>query len=82
MGWKESKYRPRSGADWVKFGNGYDKIQSMRAQAANFCAALEGREPLLITAEDAVASVAVIQAPYASMESSAWVPVDGATSSA
>jgi predicted dehydrogenase len=82
VGWRESKFRPASGADWIKFGNGYDKIQAMGAQVANFCAAVQGREELLITAEEAVASVAVIEAAYASLDRNAWVPVDGAASSA
>jgi predicted dehydrogenase len=82
VGWNESRYRPAPGADWVRFGDGYDKIQAMRAQVANFCGALQGREELLITGEEAVASVAVIEAAYASMDSSGWVPVNGAASSA
>lgn len=82
VGWDESRYRPASGADWITFGDGYDKIDAMRAQVANFCGALQGREELLISAEDAVASVAVIEAAYASMESSAWVHVNWAASSA
>jgi predicted dehydrogenase len=82
VGWHQSKYRPAAGPDWVKFGNGYDKIKAMRAQVANFCAALQHREPLLITAEDAVASVAVIEAAYASLDRAGWVRVDGATSPA
>lgn len=82
VGWHESKYRPAGSADWIKFGDGYDKVEAMRAQLTNFCQALRGREQLLITAEDALASVAVIEAAYASMASSAWVPVDAATSSA
>jgi predicted dehydrogenase len=81
VGWHESKFRPASG-DWIKFGDGYDKIGAMRAQVGNFCGALQGREELLITAEDALASVAVIEAAYASMDSSGWVPVNGAASSA
>jgi predicted dehydrogenase len=82
VGWHQSKYRPAAGPGWVKFGNGYDKIKAMRAQVANFCAALQHREPLLITAEDAVASVAVIEAAYASLDRAGWVRVDGATSPA
>jgi predicted dehydrogenase len=82
VGWNQSKFRPASGPDWIKFGHGYDKIQAMRSQLANFCAALRGREEFLITAEDAVASVAVIEAAYASLERGAWVPVDGTTPSA
>jgi predicted dehydrogenase len=82
VGWHGSKYRLESGADWITFGNGYDKIEAMRAQVQNFCGALQGREQLLITAEDAVASVAVIEAAYASLDCSGWVPVNGAASSA
>ena len=81
VGWHESKFRPLSG-DWIKFGDGYDKIGAMRAQVGNFCGALQGREELLITAEDALASVAVIEAAYASMDSAGWVRVNGAASSA
>jgi predicted dehydrogenase len=82
VGWHESKFRPVSGADWIKFGNGYNKIQAMGAQVANFCGAVQGREALLITAEEAVASVAVIEAAYSSLDRNAWVPVNGETSSA
>jgi predicted dehydrogenase len=81
VGWHESMFRPASG-DWIKFGDGYDKIGAMRAQVANFCGALQGREELLITAEDALASVAVIEAAYASMDAAGWVRVNGAASSA
>lgn len=69
-------------ADWIKFGNGYDKIRAMRAQVANFCAALEGRAELLITADDAVASVAVIEAVYRSLDHAGWVAVVSTTPSA
>lgn len=82
VGWHESKYRLASSPDWMTFGQGYDKIKAMRAQVDNFCQAVRGREELLITAEDALASVAVIEAAYASMDSATWVPVDGAISSA
>jgi predicted dehydrogenase len=82
VGWRESKWRPASGANWIKFGNGYNKIQAMSAQVDNFCGAVQGREELLITAEEAVASVAVIEAAYASLDTNAWVPVNGAASSA
>jgi predicted dehydrogenase len=82
VGWHQSKFRPAAGPDWIKFGHGYDKIQAMHSQLANFSAAVQGHEELLITAEDAVASVAVIEAAYASLDRAGWAPVDGATPSA
>jgi predicted dehydrogenase len=75
VGWRESRYRQASSPDWVRFGSGYDKIDAMRRQVANFCGALHGREQLLITAEDALASVAVIEAAYASMAEDHWFRV-------
>jgi predicted dehydrogenase len=75
VGWKESKFRQATSPDWVVFGAGYDKIGAMRAQVENFCRALRGREPLLITVDDAIASVAVIERGYRSLQSSGWVRV-------
>lgn len=72
VGWKESKFRQATSRDWVVFGSGYDKIGAMRGQVENFCRALRGDEPLLITAEDAIASVAVIEQAYRSLENSRW----------
>jgi predicted dehydrogenase len=47
----------------------------MGAQVANFCAAIRDREQIVVTAEDAIASVAVIEAAYASLARSDWVSV-------
>jgi predicted dehydrogenase len=79
VGWHESKYRTVSSDDWITFAPGYDKVRAMRAQLRNFCGAFLGREPLRITAEDAVASVAVIKAAYESLEQARWIPIDGAS---
>ncbi|HYL05137.1 MAG TPA: Gfo/Idh/MocA family oxidoreductase [Thermoanaerobaculia bacterium] len=76
VGWKESRYRQAGSSDWVVFGSGYDKVEALRAQLDNFCAAVAGREPLLIQAEDAIASVEVIEAAYASLRDSHWRPVE------
>jgi predicted dehydrogenase len=72
VGWKESKFRQATSRDWVVFGSGYDKIGAMRGQVENFCRAVRGQEPLLITAEDAIASVAVIEQAYSSLDSLRW----------
>ena len=75
VGWKESKYRQSSSRDWVVFGNGYDKIQALRSQIDNFARGIVGDERLIITAEDALASVEVVQAAYASLRQNHWTAV-------
>jgi predicted dehydrogenase len=77
VGWRESKYRQSSGRDWIVFGKGYDKLQAFTAQIDNFAGAIRGVDVLLITAEDALASVEVIEAAYADLRRSHWVPVMG-----
>ncbi len=75
VGWKESKFRPATSREWVPIGKGYDKFQAFRSQIENFVRAVAGREPLLITPEDAIASVEVIEAATRSLAESRWVPV-------
>jgi predicted dehydrogenase len=76
VGWKESRYRHASNAKWIPFGRGYDKVAAFRKQVENFCKAIRGEEPLLITSDDALASVQVIEAAYRSLAQNAWVPVE------
>ncbi|MDX2240341.1 MAG: Gfo/Idh/MocA family oxidoreductase [Leptolyngbyaceae cyanobacterium bins.302] len=75
VGWKESKYRQSSSQDWVVFGKGYNKVQSFQSQIENFSKAIRKEEALLITAEDAIASVDVIEAAYAALNQSRWTPI-------
>ncbi len=82
IGWRESRYKQKSSADWVVFGHGYDKVQAFQGQLRNFCHRVQGIEPLLISNADAVASVEVIQAAYASLKKGGWVKVDGADATA
>lgn len=72
LGWKESRYRQNHQTNWVRFGNGYDKNQAFRAQLENFMGVCQGREAARISTEDALASVLVIEAAYASAEDGAW----------
>ncbi len=78
VGWKESKYRQSSSRDWVVFGKGYNKVQAFKSQLENFARTIRGEDRLLITAEDALASVQVIEAAYASLKQHNWMPVGGA----
>jgi predicted dehydrogenase len=75
VGWKGSFYRQQGCAEWVQFGNGYDKTQAFREQIANFSAAIQGLEKLVIDADDAVASVEVIQAGYRALETDSWTTI-------
>ena len=74
VGWKESKYR-LTGDEWVVFGDGYDKVRAFRNQLDNFSRSIAEGEPLLITADDACASVEVVEAAYASLRRSRWTTV-------
>jgi predicted dehydrogenase len=76
VGWKESKYRQATSQDWVVFGSGYEKVGAMRAQVRNFCDALQGRDRLLITVDDALASVDVVEHAYRSLGRSKWTQLD------
>lgn len=75
VGWKESRYLLNGSRDWKVFGKGYDKVQAFRSQIENFSMALRGEEPLLLCAEDALASAYVVEAGYASLRDSRWVPI-------
>jgi predicted dehydrogenase len=77
VGWHESKYRYTSGSGWNVFGNGYDKIQAIGSQIENFSRAILAQEPLLITPEDALASVEVVEAAYTALRRNRWTPIDG-----
>lgn len=74
IGWKGSWYKTASRPEWVKFGNGYDKIGSFQANLANFARHLMHGEPLRITIDDAVANVAAINASYKSLRKAQWIP--------
>ncbi len=75
VGWKTSRYRQSTSPDWVDFGTGYDKVQAITDQLANFAGAIRGEEHLRITAIDALASVEVIAAAYASLGDDDWIKV-------
>lgn len=75
VGWRESKYRQMASPKWVVFGSGYDKVRAFTSQIENFARSIRGEETLLITAEDAIASVEVMEAVYRSLEESHWIPV-------
>lgn len=76
LGWARSKFRHGDNHGWISFGSGYNKIDALRHQLDNFCRSLHGEEDLMITSEDALASVATIAAAYRSLRGDRWVPID------
>ena len=76
IGWQESRYRRLTDDDWTSFGHGYSKLRAFHRQVDNFTRALSGEEKLLVQPDDAIASVAVIEAAYRALKASAWEPVD------
>ncbi|MBW7938642.1 MAG: Gfo/Idh/MocA family oxidoreductase, partial [Candidatus Omnitrophica bacterium] len=75
VGWRESKYHQSTSQDWVIFGKGYDKIQAFKRQIENFIKAIRGEETLLITAEEAIGSVEVVETAYRSLGTNNWISV-------
>jgi predicted dehydrogenase len=75
VGWRESRYRQMGNQDWVVFGSGYNKLDAVLRQINNFCGSILGRESLLIRADDALASVEVIETAYRSLLQNRWVEV-------
>ena len=75
VGWQESKYRRSNDKDWTVFGDGYNKVAAFVNQLENFAGAIEGREPLVVTPADALASVEVVEAAYRAMRQGDWEPI-------
>lgn len=75
VGWKESKYRRAGDAEWTIFGSGYCKVQAFGSKLDNFVRSIRGLEPPLISLQDALASVEVIDAAYEAMLQTRWAAV-------
>jgi predicted dehydrogenase len=75
VGWRESKFVQANKREWTVFGSGYDKVQAFRSQIDNFARAIRGEETLLINADDALASVEVIEAAYVALERNQWTRI-------
>jgi len=76
VGWRESRFRRHRQAEWRVFGSGYSKIQAFRDQLNNFCGAIAGTARLIVTPQDGLASVQVVQAAYAALECARWQRIE------
>jgi len=79
VGWRSSRYRQHNSSDWVEFGSGYSKLESIGAQVDNFLRAIRGEERLLITSDDGIASVRAVEAAYQSLQADNWTKVADVT---
>lgn len=75
IGWTGSRYYREGDAGWTDFGSGYDKLTAMQRQLRNFAGSIRGSEVPMITADDALASVKVIDAAYRSATGQTWTEV-------
>ncbi len=75
VGWKESKYRRANDVEWTVFGKGYSKVSAFTRQLDNFGDAILGLDSLMVSQEDALASVQGIEAAYRSMVKGVWEPI-------
>jgi len=75
IGWKCSKYRQSEKMHWIPFGKGYDKNVAFSSQIKNFIGAIRGKEAPLITPNDGLESVRVIETAYRSMQTNKWIEV-------
>lgn len=75
IGWRQSARLDFAYPEWIVFGDGYHKIRALRKQVENFSRAIRGEEPLLITPEDALASVAIIERAYEALHQNQGVPI-------
>jgi predicted dehydrogenase len=76
VGWSHSRFRQSTSPEWVEFGTGYDKVQAITDQLSNFAKTIRGEERLRITGIDALASVEVVAAAYASLGDDDWIRVE------
>jgi predicted dehydrogenase len=81
IGWKASRRRFDGASEYTPFGVGYDKVAAFAGQVADFAAAVRGERPTTTSLDEAVASVDVIDAAYASMQAGRWIAVGGVTMS-
>jgi predicted dehydrogenase len=75
IGWKESKYLDYAVGRWVTFGSGYDKLEAFSSQIDNFSRAIQGVEPMLLSEDEAVSSVVIMEAAYRALRQSQWVEI-------
>ncbi len=73
IGWQESRLRLGTQRDWTVFGSGYSKLDAFVGVLSNFADVIRGVASSEVSTEEAVASVAAIDAAYASLKLDRWI---------
>jgi len=76
LGWQGSHHRRNGHGEWEPFGSGYDKNEAFLRQTENFLQVMKGDGLSLITHEEMLASVRVIECAYRSLSSGSWESVE------
>ena len=75
VGWKASRFRRSADSQWTPFGCGYNKQSAFRTMIDNFALHVLDGAPLMISSQDALASVRVIESAYKSLYGNTWQKV-------
>ena len=72
VNWSGSRLRLAAAQSDVVFGEGYTKISALAANLRNVAGAVRGTCEFVVTPADAIASVAVVEAAYESVQTACW----------
>lgn len=72
VNWDEASYQYTSHPEWIPFGYGYDKVNAFKRQVQNFVETIKGKAEPLISEQESLASIAVMEASYHSLKSGKW----------
>ncbi len=76
IGWQESQFQHNGHPEWVSFGVGFNKVEAFKKQVTNFVGTVRGSAEPIITSDDGLASVQVIEAAYRSMREGQWIEIE------
>ena len=75
VNWDEASYQYANQNEWVPYGRGYDKVSAFKAQIQNFVESIRGEAKPLISEQESLASIAVVEASYRSLNTGKWEDV-------
>ncbi len=76
VGWKDSMYQHSGHPNWISYGIGYQKVGAFKTQLENFINTIHGTHEPLITPEDGLASISLLEAAYNSLQTGKWVEIE------